>query len=261
MSTGKNEFKQWIGRTETACDDLTITPILAMAAMLDKESLAYAKDGHPERGDFLPPIPLPRRMWAGSRFDFHQPLCIGEKVSRQSTIKSITFKEGRSGNLAFVCVRHEISNLHGLAISEEHDIVYRSHAPTDTSPPLSKPAPTNCDFSKSVNPDPVLLFRYSALTLYGHRIHYDRDYVTQEEGYPGLIVHGPLLATLMIKLFADHFPEKQLTKFEFTAMEPVFDLDPFRVCGLNPNKKNAAELWIKNHTGSLCMKGLATISQ
>ncbi len=285
MSTGENEFKQWIGRTETACDDLTVAPILAMSAMLDKESQAYAegdqlpplwhwlfflnpakqsnlaKDGHPERGGFLPPIPLPRRMWAGSRFDFHHPLCIGENISRQSTIKNITFKEGRSGKLAFVCVRHEISNLHGLAISEEHDIVYRSHAPADTSPSLSKPAPQNCDFSKSVNPDPVLLFRYSALTFNGHRIHYDRDYVTQEEGYPGLIVHGPLLATLMVELFVDRFPEKQLTKFEFTALEPVFDLDPFQVCGLNPNKINATELWIKNHTGSLCMKGLATISQ
>ncbi|SVB31923.1 uncharacterized protein METZ01_LOCUS184777, partial [marine metagenome] len=133
MSTGENEFKQWIGRTETTCDDLTIAPILAMAAMLDKKNMVYgrgdqlpplwhwlfflnparqstlARDGHPKRGDFLPPIPFPRRMWAGSRFDFHQPLCIGEKVSRQSTIKSIIFKEGRSGNLAFVCVRHEIS--------------------------------------------------------------------------------------------------------------------------------------------------------
>ena len=285
MSTGKNEFKQWIGRTETTCDDLTIAPILAMAAMLDKKNMVYgrgdqlpplwhwlfflnparqstlARDGHPKRGDFLPPIPFPRRMWAGSRFDFHQPLCIGEKVSRQSTIKSIIFKEGRSGNLAFVCVRHEISGERNLSISEEHDIVYRGHTPTDSPPPLPNPAPINCDFSKNVDPDPVLLFRYSALTFNGHRIHYDRDYVTQDEGYPGLIVHGPLLATLMIELFGDQYPDKQLTKFEFTAMNPVFDLDPFQVCGLDANKDNVTKLWVKDHAGSLCMKGSATTSQ
>ncbi len=285
MSTGKNEFKQWIGRTETTCDDLTIAPILAMAAMLDKKNMVYgrgdqlpplwhwlfflnparqstlARDGHPKRGDFLPPIPFPRRMWAGSRFDFHQPLCIGEKVSRQSTIKSIIFKEGRSGNLAFVCVRHEISGERNLSISEEHDIVYRGHTPTDPPPPLPNPAPINCDFSKNVDPDPVLLFRYSALTFNGHRIHYDRDYVTQDEGYPGLIVHGPLLATLMIELFGDQYPDKQLTKFEFTAMNPVFDLDPFQVCGLDANKDNVTKLWVKDHAGSLCMKGSATTSQ
>ena len=285
MSTGENEFKQWIGRTETTCDDLTIAPILAMAAMLDKKNMVYgrgdqlpplwhwlfflnparqstlARDGHPKRGDFLPPIPLPRRMWAGSRFDFHQPLCIGEKVSRQSTIKSIIFKEGRSGNLAFVCVRHEISGERNLSISEEHDIVYRGHTPTDPPPPLPNPAPINCDFSKNVDPDPVLLFRYSALTFNGHRIHYDRDYVTQDEGYPGLIVHGPLLATLMIELFGDQYPDKQLTKFEFTAMNPVFDLDPFQVCGLDANKDNVTKLWVKDHAGSLCMKGSATTSQ
>ena len=285
MSTGKNEFKQWIGRTETTCDDLTIAPILAMAAMLDKKNMVYgrgdqlpplwhwlfflnparqstlARDGHPKRGDFLPPIPFPRRMWAGSRFDFHQPLCIGEKVSRQSTIKSIIFKEGRSGNLAFVCVRHEISGERNLSISEEHDIVYRGHTPTDPPPPLPNPAPINCDFSKNVDPDPVLLFRYSALTFNGHRIHYDRDYVTQDEGYPGLIVHGPLLATLMIELFGDQYPDKQLTKFEFTAMNPVFDLDPFQVCGLDANKDNVTKLWVKDHAGSLCMKGSATTTQ
>ncbi len=285
MSTGENEFKQWIGRTETTCDDLTIAPILAMAAMLDKKNMVYgrgdqlpplwhwlfflnparqstlARDGHPKRGDFLPPIPFPRRMWAGSRFDFHQPLCIGEKVSRQSTIKSIIFKEGRSGNLAFVCVRHEISGERNLSISEEHDIVYRGHTPTDPPPPLPNPAPINCDFSKNVDPDPVLLFRYSALTFNGHRIHYDRDYVTQDEGYPGLIVHGPLLATLMIELFGDQYPDKQLTKFEFTAMNPVFDLDPFQVCGLDANKDNVTKLWVKDHAGSLCMKGSATTSQ
>ena len=160
-----------------------------------------------------------------------------------------------------MCVCHEISGERGLSISEDHDIVYRCHIPADSPPPLPNPAPTNCDFSKKVDPDPVLLFRYSALTFNGHRIHYDRDYVTQEEGYPGLIVHGPLLATLMTELFGDQYPDKQLTKFEFTAMNPVFDLDPFQVCGLDANKDNVTKLWVKDHAGSLCMKGSATISQ
>ena len=146
-------------------------------------------------------------MWAGSRFEFHRPLHAGEEVNRVSTIKSINYKEGRSGQLAFVTVRHEIRADLENAISEEHDIVYRDHVLEGMKSPPAKKVSQIADYTKKIEPDPVLLFRYSALTFNGHRIHYDRDYVTKNEGYPGLIVHGPLLAPLLVDLLSEQFPD------------------------------------------------------
>ncbi|MDA1372379.1 MAG: MaoC family dehydratase N-terminal domain-containing protein [Proteobacteria bacterium] len=285
MTPEEQAFEQWIGRTESSCDVLTLAPMVAMAATLDKAASEIApgdalpplwhwlyfleparqsklaSDGHAQRGDFLPPIPLPRRMWAGSRLQFHKSLRAGAHITRQSTIKSISFKEGRSGKLAFVCVRHEISDEQGAAISEEHDIVYRDHAAPDAPPPVPVAAPAKFDYSRTIVPDPVLLFRYSALTFNGHRIHYDREYVTIVEGYPGLIVHGPLLATLLVDLLIESFPDRTLQTFEFKALAPVFDHGPFNVRGLDPDQNNSAELWIQNHLGDLCMKATATIAK
>ncbi|NKB32155.1 MAG: acyl-CoA dehydrogenase [Pseudomonadales bacterium] len=284
MTIDETAFESWIGKTESATDFLTLAPLTGLAATLDKEKLQFApgdklpplwhwlyflsparqskiaNDGHAERGDFLPPIPLPRRMWAGSRFEFHHPLHAGEEVNRVSTIKSIACKEGRSGQLAFVTVKHEIGTELKNAISEEHDIVYRDLAPSNQSPPPAKSAPTSSDYSKTIDPDPVLLFRYSALTFNGHRIHYDREYVTTEEGYPGLIVHGPLLATLLVDLLIEQFPEKTLRSFEFKAVSPVFDLNPFDVCGTNPDQEGNLSLWIKDYEGTLCMQAQASFS-
>lgn len=277
-------YDRWIGNTESHSDDLTIYPMVAMAATLDKQNMSFeagselpplwhwlyflaparqsmlGPDGHPQRGDFLPPIPLPRRMWAGSRFEFKQPLRAGQQVERTSEIKSVTVKQGRSGTLAFVCVRHQLSCGEELALIEEHDIVYRDNPAADAAPPTPVAAPASADFSKTFSPDPVLLFRYSALTFNGHRIHYDRDYVTGTEGYPGLIVHGPLLATLLVDLLLESVPGCQLTHFEFKAIHPVFDLHDFTVCGLQPDQDNKSELWIRDHNGSLCMKATATVA-
>ena len=283
MSIDASEYESWIGKSESANDFLTLAPLTGLAATLDKDNLKFspgdilpplwhwlyflaparqskiAKDGHAERGDFLPPIPLPRRMWAGSRFEFYRPLYAGEEVERISTIKSIVCKEGRSGQLAFVTVQHEIRISSVKAIKEEHDIVYRDHALQEKEPPPPKKVSQIADYSKKVEPDPVLLFRYSALTFNGHRIHYDRDYVTKKEGYPGLIVHGPLLATLLVDLLSEQFPGKTLSQFEFKAMRPVFDLDIFEVCGSIPDNEGKLQLWIKGPDDALCMRSNAVI--
>lgn len=283
MNIEASNYDKWIGRSESSFDFLTLAPLRGLAATLNKKKVDFtagdklpalwhwlyfldpakqenlANDGHAERGYFLPPIPLPRRMWAGSRFEFHRSLHAGEKVTRNSTIKSVVIKEGRSGQLAFVTVGHEIGTEQEIAISEEHDIVYRDHAKANQAPPPRQSAPFDSDYNRSVTPDPVLLFRYSALTFNGHRIHYDRDYVTNEEGYPGLIVHGPLLATLIVDLLCDQFPDKTLSKFEFKAMYPVFDLNSFDVCGVNPDEDGQLELWVKDHEDALCMKASAKI--
>ena len=284
MNALNDEYQQWIGRTESKVDFIASKGPNSLAATLDREKLecnkgdalpplwhwifflemaphrALSSDGHPRKGGFLPPIELPRRMWAGSRLTFHKPLQIGDQASKTSTIKSIQFKEGRSGSLAFVCVNHEISDSAGLSISEEQDIVYRDNPPLPTGKPQAMPAPAQNDYALSVNPDPVLLFRYSALTLNSHRIHYDRDYATQVEGYPGLIVHGPLLATYLLELVARQYPTKEVRSFEFKAVSPVFDGADFTVCGLAPDDDGKCELWIKNEADELCVRGLAVVA-
>ncbi len=280
----EQHYRKWIGKQQSKSDILTISPMEALAATLDREISAFssgdelpplwhwlyflnparqsqlATDGHQKKGDFLPPIPLPRRMWAGSRLQFLQPLLAGESVQRTSSIQSVNIKEGRSGTLAFVCVGHEVSNDTGLAIKEEHDIVYRDNPVPGTAPAKRTLAEENYDFSRTITPDPVLLFRYSALTFNGHRIHFDRDYVTSVEGYPGLIVHGPLLATLLVELLADNFPEQKLRQFEFRAVSPVFDIAQFHVCGVQPDSNGCCKLWISDNEGYLCMEASAQLS-
>ncbi|MGH6639964.1 MAG: FAS1-like dehydratase domain-containing protein, partial [Polaromonas sp.] len=199
----------WVGKTETLTDDITAAPVRALSATLDRDDPApmpgtalpplwhwlyflpqhrqseIGPDGHAKRGGFLPPVPLPRRMWAGGRLQWFQdnPLRVGDAVQRISRIASVTHKAGRTGDLVFVLVKHEVHNAQGLALTEEHDIVYRGLAPADAPAVKPQPAPTDESFSREIVPDDVLLFRYSALTFNGHRIHYDRRYVTEVEGY------------------------------------------------------------------------------
>ena len=280
----EQQFQEWVGKTQVASSILTISPMEGLAATLDRDVTSFApgdtlpplwhwlyflapskqselaEDGHPHRGDFLPPIPLRRRMWAGSRLNFIRPLLAGEYIQRSSTIKSITLKQGRSGGLGFVCVAHELSDSSGLALTEEHDIVYRdiaSRSPTE-KPPLK--ADEKFDFARTVIPDPVLLYRYSALTFNGHRIHYDRAYAKDVESYPGLVVHGPLLATFLLELFADNYPEATLSNFNFKAIRPVFDIDTFQVCGTKPDSAGSAKLWIADNAGNLCMEAQAVLT-
>ena len=275
-------LRDWIGRTELRSDTATATPVAALAATLDRDDAQplpgtdlpplwhwlyflplapqhqIGPDGHPQRGGFLPPVPLPRRMWAGGRLEFHQPLRVGEAITRDSRITDVSVKHGRSGSLVFVTVQHLISNAAGLAITEEHDIVYRDAAAPGAPAPTPQAAPAGEAFSRLITPDPVLLFRYSALTFNGHRIHYDRPYVTGVEGYPGLIVHGPLIATLLLDLLRRELPGARVKRFDFKALRPVFDIHPFTVCGHHDGSGRVA-LWTRDHEGWLTMQASAEL--
>jgi len=270
----------WIGRTETREDTIGAAPVAALAALLDRDDpspkpgdaippLAHwlyflpvhrqsqvGPDGHAVRGEFLPPVPLPRRMWAGSRIEFLRPLPIGATATRLSRIADVKVKEGRSGTLVFVTVRHEISGAAGLAIVDEHDIVYRGDTGKAVADPV--PAPSNETWSRTVEPDPVLLFRYSAVTFNGHRIHYDLPYVTKVEGYPGLIVHGPLIATLLIDLLRRSLPGIDVKRYAFRAMRPLFDTAPFEVCGRPGEGAAQANLWTRDADGAVTMQADAS---
>jgi 3-methylfumaryl-CoA hydratase len=272
------DLRQWIGRTEQLSDVITATPYAALAATLDRPDERPAAgtplpplwhwlyflplhlqadlgpDGHAERGGFLPPVALPRRMWAGSKLEFSTPLCIGDAITRRSTIVDVAGKQGRSGRLVFVKVRHEIyrADEDSPALIEFHDLVYRDPSTAGAAPPPPAPAPKAPLWERRITPDSVLLFRYSALTFNGHRIHYDRRYVTEVEGYPGLVVHGPLIATLLLDLLRREMPDADVLRFEFKAVRPLFDLEAFSVCGDRGDRKSV-HLWAHDHEGSLAM--------
>jgi 3-methylfumaryl-CoA hydratase len=276
----------WIGKTETIADVVTATPVAALAATLDGPAerpspgmplpplwhwlyfLPLARqsdigpDGHPKRGGFLPPVPLPRRMWAGSQFTLHAPLAVGDAIERTSTIENVTSKHGRTGELVFVKVKHEI-RVRGAAapaITEFHDIVYREAAkPGDAAPP-AQAAPADATWERPWQADDVLLFRYSALTFNGHRIHYDRKYVTEVEGYPGLVVHGPLLATLLLDLLRHRQPDAVVARYEFRALRPIFDIHRFAACGAPQADGQTVKLWIRDHEGALAMDATAVLA-
>ena len=279
-------LRDWIGRTETITDTATATPCAALAATLDRSperppagaelpalwhwlyflplhrQSEIGPDGHAQRGGFLPPVPLPRRMWAGSQFEFHRPLAVGDTLTRISTIADVAEKSGRTGPLVFVKVRHEIrrNDETEVALTEFHDIVYReAPKPGDVAPP-PKAAPDKAAWEKKWVPDDVLLFRYSALTFNGHRIHYDRRYVTTVEGYPGLIVHGPLIATLLVDLLRHQMPEARVERFEFRALRPTFDTNQFFVCGEPQGDGRTFHLWARDHEGWLTMDATAVIT-
>ena len=218
-------------------------------------------DGHAKRGGFLPPVPLPRRMWAGSQFEFRKPLRIGDAITRVSTIHGVTEKSGRTGRLVFVKVRHEIRRGSDAdsALIEFHDIVYREAPASDDVAPPPKPAPARAMWERRWVPDDVLLFRYSALTFNGHRIHYDRRYATEVEGYSGLVVHGPLIATLLLDLLRHQLPGADVVRYEFRAVRPMFGTHAFFVCGEPQQDGKTFRLWARDHEGSLAMDATAVI--
>jgi 3-methylfumaryl-CoA hydratase len=197
-------------------------------------------------------------MWAGGRLEFLQPLRVGDEATRHSQIASVTSKSGTSGALVFVTVRHEIKVDAKLALTEEHDIVYRQAPAAGAPAPALQPAPTDEAFARAVVPDPVLLFRYSALTFNGHRIHYDRRYVVEVEGYPGLVVHGPLIATLLLDLLRRERAGIAVRQFRFRAMAPLFDLWPFTLCG-RPDGAGGFALWARGPNGELAMSASAAV--
>ncbi|MGA7941919.1 MAG: MaoC family dehydratase N-terminal domain-containing protein, partial [Bradyrhizobium sp.] len=212
-------------------------------------------DGHPARGSFLPPVPLPRRMWAGGELEFFDTLRVGDEVTRSSRIKDVTMKTGSTGVLCFVSVDHELTTPRGTAIRERHDIVYRDVTPAQAAPAKPAAPPPVAQHRETHFADPVLLFRYSALTFNGHRIHYDRDYVTKVEGYPGLIFHGPMQAALQIE-FAAKLRSIVPKKFAYRGVQPLFEGSEFSV---NANEiASGLETWTANSAGQPTMKGTAT---
>ncbi len=257
----------WVGRVRERGDEITVQQVARMACTLNRDAPAraeplpelwhwgffqdwdatreLAEDGHAARGRFLPPVELPDRMWAGSRVTFLKPLRVGDAVSCTSTIERLVPKEGRSGPLVFVTVRHDYRVRGEVVLQEEQDIVYRGRTKkAGGEPPPAPPA----EWSQPVEPSPVLLFRYSAVTFNGHRIHYDHPYVNGVEGYPGLIVHGPLIATLMCSAFADAHPERRIRRFAFRGVRPLFAPAPFRVAGRLVGD-GQAEVWAADDKG------------
>ena len=275
-------LKDWLGKTRTMQDFAAPFPVLALSATLDEDDpeprmgdplpplwhwlyfldaarqSRISPDGHAERGDFMPPVPLPRRMWAGSRLVFDgEPLRLGETIERVSEIVAVEPKSGASGAMVFVTVRHTVSGPRGKSFSEEQDIVYREAAKPGEKQRDPKLAPTDATWSKTIEATPPLLFRFSALTFNGHRIHYDQPYVTGTEGYPGLIVHGPLMGMVQVELARRSNPDRMPRSFEFRALSPVYAGASFSVHARREADGSVAT-WIADRNGGLAQTGKAT---
>lgn len=275
-----DDYSDWVGRSETREDVATATPLAGLAALLDHDvppwvpgavpPLAHwlyflpptrqsviGEDGHPRRDEhgLLPPVPLPRRMWAGSRIEFLSSIAVGAALTRVTTIDAIKPKRGASGDLLFVTLRHDIAADGVAAIREEQDIVFREPATKAPAPPAASIAPADpepADAVRSLSPDPVLLFRYSALTFNAHRIHYDRDYARDVEGYAGLVVHGPLIATLLMDHALRTAPGAIPHRFSFRAEAPLIDGAPFDLCLARDG--DATRLWARDAAGRTTMR-------
>jgi 3-methylfumaryl-CoA hydratase len=272
-------FDAWIGREEESSQPIFAATAAAMAATLDLEHApksgdalppgwqwlyfnpaarrsALGADGHPRRGGFLPPIPLSRRMWAGSRIQYLADLRLDAQATRRSKILKIENKVGKRGALSFVTLEHTISTGGTACIREEQDLVYK-----EAAPPGSAAAPATryegvAQWSRKVEPDTTLLFRYSALTFNGHRIHYDLAYARAEEDYPDLVVHGPLTATLLQQFALEHGAGRSLARFEFRGITPLFAPRPFSLEG-RPADDGALHLWARGPDGELAMSATA----
>jgi 3-methylfumaryl-CoA hydratase len=270
-------LRSWIGRTEIARDmaterliagllttfesavnfpssaaqpPLTLHWCLAppIAAMSD-----LGPDGHPARGGFLPPIPLPRRMWAGGELEILDRIVAGDAIERSSRIAAIELKKGRSGPLCFVGVDHAISTPRGIAVRERQNLVYR---PAEAQPAVTPSKTPAAEHSLKLRADPVLLFRYSALTFNGHRIHYDRPYAVGEEHYPGLVVHGPLQAALLVEFAAELAKGKPPRRFSFRGVRPLFDGADFFLKARRVEED--LTLWVENTDGEATMEAKAS---
>lgn len=274
------DYAQAIGRTESKETHIAPERVDAMAKTLDLATVTeegntlppgwhwlffnpFARrselgpDGHPKRGGFLPNVDLPRRMWAGGRLVYRKPLVVGARTSRESEILNVKEKSGKGGQLVFVTVKHWIKQDGTVCIEEEQDIVYREAPSPDAPKPKYTPAPQGAAWSETVEPDPVLLFRYSALTSNGHRIHYDRPYAVEEEGYHDLVVHGPLTATLLQDLATRCNPERKLSHFSFRGMAPLFVDRPFHVEAKSGEDEGSLDLWARGPDGELAMQASA----
>lgn len=269
-------LRQWIGKQEIIEETISAGPLRRMRATLDCEPetiidgevipplwhWAYflspvraselGRDGHAALGDFMPPVPLPRRMWAGGKITINDAIRVGETARRESTVRDVQLKQGRTGKLCFVEVEHSFFVGKDLRFSEIHNIVYRDVKQPGEDEILPPVSPSDAQWTREVIPDSILLFRYSALTFNGHRIHYDLDFCRDHEGYPGLVFHGPLTATLLLQLAGEHNPGKIPEEYEFRAYSPLFDNAPFTLNGKMDGP--VAELWASNADGRMAMK-------
>lgn len=280
MAVDIEYLKQWIGRRETNVDYVTIPMVHRLAATLDRDDplpkfgdtlpvgwhfLLFPRvvrqsqidaDGLPKLGDFLPPVPLPRRMFGSRRTTLIADLHVGDEVKRESVVKDVTMKEGRTGAMVFVTVRTDFLSPRGLAIVEEQDLIYRQAADKNVPPPPLQPARGKAVWSKTITPDPVMLFRYSALTFNGHRIHYDHPYVTGTEGYPERVVNGGLTTLLAFELVRQHAatPIKYVSA---RAMRPLFVDHPVTICGEPSTDGKSAKLWAMSDEDALALSATA----
>lgn len=273
-----DHLRQWVGKSQSREEVIGAFPARALAGLLDRDGVpaegdtlplawqwlyfldattraATGSDGHPVRGGFLPPVPLQRRMWAAGKLQSLTPLVIGRSATKVSTVRNIELKQGKAGPLVFVTVAHEFAQDGRACLVEEQNLVYRE-APLAFAPlPPGEPAPVPTHWSRGWHADAALLFRYSALTYNGHRIHYDREYATQSEFYPALVVHGPLLATLLLDLLHREQPLVQPASFEFRALRPAFDTDPLTLCG--NTEPAGASLWTADAGGNVGVRARA----
>jgi 3-methylfumaryl-CoA hydratase len=284
MDQPASDYAAWVGRSETIEEVIAATPAQAAAAMFDQRDAAFppgaalpplwqwfyflpkvaqsqlGEDGHPLKGGsgFMPPIPLPRRMFAGARLKFLAPLRIGEAAARSAEILSVSEKAGKSGRLAFVTVRYTYAQAGKVAIEEEQDIVYREAAtePVPAPIPADWAPPPEGAWVETVEPDTRLLFRFSALTFNAHRIHYDRPYAIDVERYPALVVHGPLTAMLLMELVRRR-AGRPIVGYSFRGLAPLFDTAPFRLIG-RPGG-DAVELSAEGPDGRAAMTATATL--
>lgn len=271
-----DHLKSWIGREEHAAEIVTPQLVARFDATVGTRTERHAgatapllihlclappaapmdslgEDGHPARGGFLPPVPLQRRMWAGGAFTFEGDIHVGDEVTRRSRILDIVLKEGRTGTLCFVTVEHTIEAGGRRVLVERQDIVYRQAAAASAKPPPAEPAPKG-DHSFTFQPTPTLLFRYSALTFNGHRIHYDAPYAREVENYPGLVVHGPLQATLLAH-FAARIRGRRPSEFSFRSSSTLFDMDPVILSASEDGE--GLRLWSNRPDGPVAMSAEA----
>ncbi len=276
--TGLNTetLNAYVGRSRAEHDVVTANQAQAMAALLDRDPAQlqtgavlpefwhwiYFKpavrqsdlgtDGHPRRGEFLPPIELPRRMWAGGRLQFLQSIAIGDEIERKTEIISVEEKQGRSGSLVVLKLRHLISNETGPCVDEQQDLVYCEIPKSDRLPSQQTVQLDDIDWQEIFAADAVILFRFSALTFNSHRIHYDYPYVTQVEGYRSLVVHGPLTALLLLEVAKRH-AKTAPASYEYRALGPLFNDEPITLAGRT--KRSETEVWAVGATGSVAMQG------
>ena len=277
------DIQSWVGKEVRVVDDLSPTKARTLSNALAREpgetgelrtgdhlppgwqwlyfldtpnAHMTGSDGHPKTGDFLPPVPLPRRMWAAGKFAIGAPMVLGTPAEKHSTVSSVDTKNGSTGQLVFVTVDHSVVQNGQTCIEEQQTIVYRE-MPDGPSPlPAGKQAPDDCDWSITIRPNPILLFRFSALTYNAHRIHYDRHYAVEEEHYPALVVHSPLQAILLANSVQEHLGPT-LSDFSFRAQRPLFDTDEFSVCG--KVEGDSVRLWTRSHDGFIATSAKANL--